>query len=100
LDAERPFRKERCAGPARRGEVGDEAVVTGEGLSSRLALVVVGSAAMGASDDRALELFQATLALRGIERWQFDLARPIDPNHRRQVHEGEARVRSSFHSAA
>jgi hypothetical protein len=42
--------------PDRRGEVGDEAVVTSEGLSSRLALVVVGSAAMAAPDDRALEL--------------------------------------------
>jgi DNA-binding CsgD family transcriptional regulator len=45
------------------------------GLSSRLALVVGASAAMAAPDDRALELFQATLALPGIERWQFDLAR-------------------------
>ena len=44
-------------------------------LSSRLALVVGGSAAMAAPDDSALELFQATLALPGIERWQFDLAR-------------------------
>jgi DNA-binding CsgD family transcriptional regulator len=45
------------------------------GLSSRLALVVGGSAAMAATDDSALELFQAALALPGIERWQFDLAR-------------------------
>ncbi len=45
------------------------------GLSSRLALVVGASAAMVAPDDRALELFQAALALPGIERWQFDLAR-------------------------
>ena len=45
------------------------------GLSSRLALVVGGSAAMAAPDDTALELFQAALALPGIERWQFDLAR-------------------------
>jgi len=44
-------------------------------LSSRLALVVGGSAAMAASDDGALELFETTLALPGIERWQFDLAR-------------------------
>ncbi len=44
-------------------------------LSSRLALVVGGSAAMAAPDVRALELFQATLSLPGIERWQFDLAR-------------------------
>jgi DNA-binding CsgD family transcriptional regulator len=44
-------------------------------LSSRLALVVGGSAAMAEPDDSASELFQATLALPGIERWQFDLAR-------------------------
>jgi DNA-binding CsgD family transcriptional regulator len=44
-------------------------------LSTRLALVVGGCAAMVATDDRARELFQAALALPGIERWQFDLAR-------------------------
>jgi DNA-binding CsgD family transcriptional regulator len=45
------------------------------GLSSRLALVVGGSAAMAAPDDTTLELFQAALSLPGIERWQFDHAR-------------------------
>ena len=45
------------------------------GLSSRLALVVGASAAMAAPDDTALELFHVALALPGIERWQFDLAR-------------------------
>jgi DNA-binding CsgD family transcriptional regulator len=45
------------------------------GVSSRLALVVGASAAMAAPDDMALELFQTALALPGIERWQFDLAR-------------------------
>ena len=44
-------------------------------MSSRLALVVGASAAMVAPDDRARELFQETLALPGVERWQFDLAR-------------------------
>ncbi len=44
-------------------------------ISSRLALVVGASAAMVAPDDLARELFQETLALPGIERWQFDLAR-------------------------
>src|SRR6185295_17811505 len=44
-------------------------------LSSRLALVSGASAAIAASDDSALELFQEALALPGIERWQFDLAR-------------------------
>lgn len=45
------------------------------GMSSRLALVVGGCAAMVAPDDTALEQFESTLALPGIERWQFDLAR-------------------------
>jgi len=45
------------------------------GLSPRLALVVDASAAMAAPDDTALELFHLALALPGIERWQFDLAR-------------------------
>ena len=45
------------------------------GISSRLALVVGASAAMVAPDDRALDLFQETLALPGVERWQFDYAR-------------------------
>ena len=45
------------------------------GLSSRLALVVSASAAMAAPDDRAPALFQSALALPGIERWQWDLAR-------------------------
>jgi DNA-binding CsgD family transcriptional regulator len=45
------------------------------GLSSRLALVAGASTAMVAPDDRALELFQETLALPGVERWEFDLAR-------------------------
>jgi DNA-binding CsgD family transcriptional regulator len=44
-------------------------------LSPRLALEVGGCAAMAAPDDTALALFQETLALPGIERWQFSLAR-------------------------
>jgi len=44
-------------------------------LSSRLALVVGASAAMVESDDTALPLFQAALALPDVEHWQFDLAR-------------------------
>jgi ATP/maltotriose-dependent transcriptional regulator MalT len=44
-------------------------------VSSRLALLAGASAAMAAPDDRARELFQETLALPGVERWQFDLAR-------------------------
>jgi DNA-binding CsgD family transcriptional regulator/tetratricopeptide (TPR) repeat protein len=44
-------------------------------LSSRLALVAGASAAMTAPNDTGLELFRAALALAGIDRWQFDLAR-------------------------
>ncbi|HEV8399731.1 MAG TPA: helix-turn-helix transcriptional regulator, partial [Gemmatimonadales bacterium] len=44
-------------------------------VSSRLALLAGASAAMVAPDDRARALFQETLALPGVERWQFDLAR-------------------------
>jgi DNA-binding CsgD family transcriptional regulator len=43
-------------------------------LSARLGLVVGGCAAMTAPDDQAREIFEVTLALPGIERWQFDLA--------------------------
>jgi ATP/maltotriose-dependent transcriptional regulator MalT len=45
------------------------------GISPRLALLAGASAAMVAPDDRARELFEETLALPGVERWQFDLAR-------------------------
>jgi ATP/maltotriose-dependent transcriptional regulator MalT len=45
-------------------------------LSSRLALVAGGSAAIAAVTDRAaVELFEQALAVPGIERWSFDLAR-------------------------
>jgi DNA-binding CsgD family transcriptional regulator len=45
-------------------------------LSSRLALVALGSAAIAAATDRsAVELFEEALAVPGVERWSFDLAR-------------------------
>ena len=44
-------------------------------VSPRLALAVGACAAMAAPDDRGLALFEAALALPGIERWQFDFAR-------------------------
>jgi DNA-binding CsgD family transcriptional regulator len=45
-------------------------------LSSRLALVALGSAAIAADTDRAaVELFEEALAVPGAERWSFDLAR-------------------------
>jgi DNA-binding CsgD family transcriptional regulator len=45
-------------------------------LSSRLALVALGSAAIAAATDRsAVELFDEALAAPGVERWSFHLAR-------------------------
>jgi DNA-binding CsgD family transcriptional regulator len=64
-------------------------------LSSRLALVAGASAAMVAPDDRAHESFRRTLALPGIERWRFDLARvrlAYGERLRRQRAMSEARV--------
>jgi DNA-binding CsgD family transcriptional regulator len=45
------------------------------GLSSRLALVTGASTAMTAPDATAARLFEAALALPGVDRWRFDLAR-------------------------
>jgi DNA-binding CsgD family transcriptional regulator len=44
-------------------------------LSSRLALVVRGSAAIAAPDAAAIDLFEEALALPNIDQWPFDLAR-------------------------
>jgi len=46
-----------------------------EAISPRLALVVGGSRALAASDDRATEFYQRALALPDAEKWPFDLAR-------------------------
>jgi len=45
------------------------------GLSSRLALLAAGSAAIAAPDDDAPALFEEALAIPGVQRWPFDLAR-------------------------
>jgi DNA-binding CsgD family transcriptional regulator len=44
-------------------------------ISPRLALLAKGSAAIAAPDQAGLQLFAEALALPGIERWQFDVAR-------------------------
>jgi DNA-binding CsgD family transcriptional regulator len=44
-------------------------------LSPRLALLAAGSAAIAAPDHLATQLFREALALPGIDRWPFDLAR-------------------------
>jgi DNA-binding CsgD family transcriptional regulator len=46
-----------------------------ESISSRLALIVGGCSAMTAARDSGLAIFRETLALPGVERWQFDYAR-------------------------
>lgn len=45
------------------------------GLSSRLALLAAGSAAVAAPDNDASGLFEEALAIPGVQRWPFDLAR-------------------------
>ena len=44
-------------------------------LSSRLALLAAGSAAIAAPDNDASRLFEEALAIPGVQRWPFDLAR-------------------------
>ncbi|GAA1191432.1 AAA family ATPase [Pseudonocardia alaniniphila] len=44
-------------------------------LSPRLALVALGSAGMAAPDEATVGLFEQALAVPGVERWPFDLAR-------------------------
>ena len=46
-----------------------------EAMSPRLALFTAGGAAMTAPVDEASRLFDAALAIPGVERWPFDLAR-------------------------
>ena len=45
------------------------------GLSSRLALLAAGSAAIAAPGNSAIKLFEEALAIPGIQRWPFELAR-------------------------
>jgi DNA-binding CsgD family transcriptional regulator len=44
-------------------------------ISPRIALLVAGSAAIAASDDSAVGLFDEALAVPGADRWPFDFAR-------------------------
>jgi DNA-binding CsgD family transcriptional regulator len=44
-------------------------------LSSRLALLAAGAAALAAPDKDALGLFEEALTLPGVQQWPFDLAR-------------------------
>jgi DNA-binding CsgD family transcriptional regulator len=44
-------------------------------ISQRLGLLASAAAAIGAPDDRAVELFDEALAVTGADRWPFDLGR-------------------------
>jgi DNA-binding CsgD family transcriptional regulator len=46
-----------------------------DAISPRLALLTAGTAALVADDDSAPGLFETALAVQGVERWPFDLAR-------------------------
>jgi DNA-binding CsgD family transcriptional regulator len=64
-------------------------------LSSRVALLARGSEAIAAQDDWAPELFEQALAIPGVSRWPFDLARVqlvYGERLRRLRATGEARV--------
>jgi DNA-binding CsgD family transcriptional regulator len=63
----------------RHAEAEAHAAAAGEAgiaaISTRLALTAGASAAIAASDQQSLEVFERTLAIPGIDRWPFDLAR-------------------------
>ena len=68
-------------------------------LSSRLALLAGGSAAIAAPDDTAFELFEEALAIPGIDRWPFDLAR-VQLAYGERLRRMRAMTESRVHLAA
>jgi DNA-binding CsgD family transcriptional regulator len=68
-------------------------------LSSRLALLARGSAAIAAPDDSALERFEEALAIPGIDRWPFDLAR-VELAYGERLRRMRAMTESRVHLAA
>ena len=70
---------EAAARAGRHDEAAAHAAAMGDAdiasLSPRLALVARGSAAIAAPDDSAVGLFEQALAIPGIDRWPFELAR-------------------------
>ena len=66
-------------------------------LSPRLALLTGASAAIVASDpDEAVELFDTALALRGVDRWRFDLAR-VQLAYGARLRRARARIQARRH---
>ncbi|WP_406108020.1 AAA family ATPase [Micromonospora globbae] len=70
---EAAVRTNRLTEAAAHAAAVDEANLAG--VSPRLALLSAAASAFAAPDDEAEELFEAALALPGVERWPFDLAR-------------------------
>jgi DNA-binding CsgD family transcriptional regulator len=70
-----------------------------DGLSSRLAFLLRASAAIAASDDTALGLFEEALAIAGLDRWPFDLAR-VQLIYGERLRRARAMTESRSHLAA
>jgi DNA-binding CsgD family transcriptional regulator len=68
-------------------------------LSPRLALLASGSAAIAAPDDGAAGLFEEALAIPGVERWPFDLAR-VHLNYGERLRRAQSTTGSRFHLTA
>jgi DNA-binding CsgD family transcriptional regulator len=68
-------------------------------LSPRLALMTAAAAAMAAHEDRAGDLFNEALALPGVDRWPFDLAR-VQLAHGEQLRRAGARDTARWQLAA
>jgi DNA-binding CsgD family transcriptional regulator len=68
-------------------------------LSPRLALLVGASAAIAAPDDEAGELFEEALALPGVDRWPFDLAR-VQLAYGARLRRTRSRIRARKHLSA
>ena len=68
-------------------------------LSPRLALLAGASAAIAAPDDEAGELFEEALALPGVDRWPFDLAR-VQLAYGARLRRTRARIRARKHLSA
>jgi ATP/maltotriose-dependent transcriptional regulator MalT len=81
---------------AHAAAMGDAEIAT---LSPRLALLARGSAAIAAPDDRAVELFEQALAIPGIDRWPFELAR-VQLAFGERLRRAQATRQSRLHLAA
>ncbi|MFC7258447.1 response regulator transcription factor [Streptomyces lutosisoli] len=63
-------------------------------VTPRLRLLILAARAMAAEEEDAVALFEAALALPGVERWPFDHARvrvAFGALHRRRLRPGDAR---------